>query len=504
MRKNEKETFENSPILQAVLRLAIPTVMGQIILVIYNMADTFFIGMTGSDAKLTAATVCMPAFMFLSAVSNLFGIGGSSVISRALGIGDTSTVRKVSSFSAWGCILLTLCYSAFTWIFADLFINWLGGRAPEVHGYARDYLMITVTLGGLATAMSTFLSHLIRSEGRSFQASAGIMLGGVLNIALDPLFMFVLLPSGREIIGAAIATALSNLCALIYFLCTLRRTRSHSFLRFRPTADMLDRAIISDVLCAGLPACLMTLLENVSYAVLDNLMSSFGIACQAGLGVAKKINMLAHCMVRGMSQGVLPLIGYNYAARNYRRMKQSIFCSGGISVLLALLCMAGCLIFAEPLVSIFILDANVASIDSGARFLRILCLGGPFSACAYAIISFFQATGKGLKSFFLAILRKGVLDIPMMFILGRFIPMTGIVMATPITDLICSVAAVGLFTAFLRAHREEKIPAVDGSAPQGAAAPAPASLRRSHSKSPFAFLQRGSRQPENTTAWHVL
>ena len=485
MRKNEKEMFERSPILQAVFRLALPTVMGQIILVIYNMADTFFIGMTGSDAKLTAATVCMPAFMFLSAVSNLFGIGGSSVISRALGSSDTSTVRKVSSFSAWGCLGLTLVYSLLSWLFADVFINLLGGQAPAVHAYAREYLFITVTLGGAATAMSTFLSHLIRSEGRSLQASIGIMLGGVLNIVLDPLFMFVLLPPGREIVGAAAATALSNVCALIYFVFTLRRNRKQSFLRFRPSLAMFSPDIVREVFSAGLPACIMTLFENVSYAVLDNLMCAYGIACQAGLGVAKKINMLAHCMVRGMSQGVLPLIGYNYAARNYKRMKHSIFCSGGISVFLALLCMTACLIFAEPLVSIFIQDENTESIRYGACFLRILCLGGPFSACAYAIISFFQATGKGLKSFFLAILRKGLLDIPMMFLLNTLVPMTGIVMATPITDIICSAAALCLFTAFLKAHTEECQASVD----PGVKSAAP--VRHLHIKNPFAFLLRG-------------
>ena len=454
MGKNEKELFENSPIIRAIFRLAIPTVVGQIILVIYNMADTFFIGMTGSDAKLTAATVCMPAFMFLSAISNLFGIGGSSVISRALGSRDMNRVRKASSFSTWGCIALTLLYSLFSYLCADWFIDTLGGKAPQVHGFARDYLMITVTIGGLATAMSTFLSHLIRSEGHSMQASIGIMLGGVLNIALDPLFMFVLLAPGQEIIGAAIATTLSNCCALAFFIISLYRGRKQSHLRFKPTGDMFSRSVITAVFSAGLPACLMTLLENISYAVLDNLMSAFGIACQAGLGVAKKINMLAHCMVRGMSQGVLPLIGYNYAARNYRRMKQSILYSGAMSVFLALLCMIACLVLDDQLVSIFIQDSNTESLLYGARFLRILCLGGPFSACAYAIISFFQATGKGLKSFLLAILRKGLLDIPMMFLLNALIPVNGIVIATPITDVICCAASIVLFTAFLKQHKE--------------------------------------------------
>ena len=461
MTKDERELFEGSPILAAIFRLAIPTVAGQIILVIYNMADTFFIGLTGSDAKLTAATVCMPAFMFLSAISNLFGVGGSSVISRALGTHNKGRVRRASAFSCWGCLTLTAVYSLLAYLCSDVFIDLLGGKAAQVHGFAREYLFITVTVGGLATGMSTFLSHLLRSEGHAMQASVGVILGGVLNIALDPLFMFVLLPAGQEIAGAAVATMLSNCAALVFFLFALWKNRKVSCLSFRPCAAMFDKSVVLDVLGAGLPACLMTLLENISYAVLDNLMAAHGIARQAGLGVAKKINMLAHSMVRGMSQGVLPLIGYNYAAKNYRRMKQAILYSMLMSIGLSLVWMTGCLVFNRELVSIFIVESNVESLTWGAKFLQVLCLGGPFSACAYAIISFFQATGKGLHSFLLAILRKGLLDIPMMFLLSALIPVCGIVMATPITDMICCGVSIALFMGFLKTHKELEKRTVD-------------------------------------------
>ena len=448
----DRELFESSPVINAIFRLAIPTVVGQIILVIYNMADTFFIGQTGSDAKITAATVCMPAFMFLSAISNLFGVGGSSVISRAMGSRNHTRVRQASAFACWGCFALTLVYALFTLLFSDLFINLLGGKAPEAHQFAKSYLLITVTIGGVFTAMSTLLAHLIRSEGRALQASVGIMLGGILNIALDPLFMFVLLKPGQEIIGAAVATTLSNVVSLVYFILVLRSNHSKSGLRFAPSRDMLERSVVRDVFNAGLPACLMTLMENISYAVLDNLMAAYGMACQAGLGVAKKINMLAHCIVRGMAQGVLPLIGYNYSSRNFKRMKQAVLYSGILSVSMALLCLVINVIFSTQLVSIFIRSEGSTALADGALFLRILCLGGPFSAWAYTVISFFQATGKGGRSFLLAILRKGVLDIPMMFILNHALQASGIVMATPITDVICSVVAMVLCISFLRTH----------------------------------------------------
>ena len=451
MKEREKTLFEDVPVLEAIFKLAVPTVVGQIILVLYNMADTFFIGLTGSDAMITAATVCMPAFMFLQAISNLFGVGGASVISRALGARDLQRAKDTASFAFWGCATLTLVYSLGAWLFAGPFVDLLGGSNPLVHDYAVEYLTFTVVVGGLATSLNALLAHLVRSEGRSLQASIGVALGGVMNIALDPLFMFVILPRGYETLGAAIATALSNVIALVYFLVVVLREGKRSILRLSPRrlGKSLRGRIPADVLTTGLPACLMTLCENVSYAVLDALMAVSGTALQAGLGVAKKVNMLAHSIVRGMSQGVLPLIGYNYASGDHKRMKSSITLSMALSIAMAALCMTVSLVFSRQLIGLFI-PGGSESVTYGAAFLRILCLGGPFSACAYALISFFQAVGKGMRSFVLAILRKGLLDIPLMFLLNRLLPIFGVVWATPITDVICCCISIAMFVAFLR------------------------------------------------------
>ena len=460
--------FERDSIISAVLRLAIPTVISQIILVIYNMADTYFISLTDDTAMITAVTVCMPAFMFLSAISNLFGVGGAGVIARSLGAKDASRAQSAASFAFWGCIGLTAVYSLGAWALIHPFVDGLGGSAPQVHTHAIRYLTVTVVLGGVFTSLNALLGHLVRSEGRSMHAGIGIALGGVLNIALDPLFMFALLPKGSEVLGAAVATCLSNVAATAYFLILIYKSRKHSVLSLKPTGRALKGGVPREILVTGLPACLMTLCENISYAILDNLMASTRIiACQAGVGVAKKINMLAHCMVRGMAQGVLPLIGYNYSSGNHQRMKSAVLISTGISVALAAGCMAVSLVFARPLNYIF-LEHDEEALAYGARFLRILCIGGPFSACAYAFISFFQAVGQSLKSFFLAILRKGVLDIPMMFILSAVYPVYGVVWATPVADIICCAVAVVLFVRFVTGLRGR---AASGPIPTEAALP---------------------------------
>ena len=435
-----KELFENKKVSRAIFNLAFPTVVGQIILVLYNMADTFFVGLSNNDVMLAAVTVCMPAFMVLSAISNLFGIGGASVIARALGANDCQRAKCASAFAFWGCLAASVLYSLLAFLAKDLFVDLLGGTNAQVHENAVEYLLFTVVAGGAATSAGILFSHLIRAEGRSLHASAGIALGGILNIGLDPLFMFVILPPGKEALGAAVATTLSNLITLVYFAAVLLSIRKDSVLRFALKPRIFQRGIPRAVFSAGLPACIMTLFENVSYAVLDKLMSLSGLAMQAGIGVAKKVNMLAHCIVRGIAQGSLPLIAYNYSSGNFGRMKASVRMSHGVSVVTASICMAVNLLLAKPLIGLFIHHES-ESLYYGIAFLRILCLGGPFSASAYTIISFFQATGDSGKSFLLAILRKGIADIPLMFILGAAFPIYGIVMATPVADALCCITA---------------------------------------------------------------
>lgn len=457
----EKNLFENAPVGKAIAKMALPTVIGQIILVLYNMADTFFIGLTGDDAKVTALTICMPAFMLLSAISNLFGVGGASVISRAHGCKNEKSARAASSFALWGCIGTTMTYALLASGFGDALIDLLGGTAAGVHAYALQYMRITVIAGGMGASVSGLLSHLIRAEGRGMEASLGIALGGLLNIALDPLFMFVLCAPGREIEGAAMATAISNFLSLLFFVVVLAKRRRVSMLTFSPRYMRAEGMTIRSVLSAGLPACIMTLFENVSFAVMEKLLSAYGILVQAGIGVAKKVNMLAHSIVRGMAQGTLPLIGYNYACGNHNRMKHTALYSMALSVASASVCMAVCLLFSRPLIGLFLQEGTMSA-EYGAAFLRIMCIGGPFSACAYSCISLFQATGSGDKAFLLAILRKGVLDIPLMFMLDRMLPIWGAPIATPVADGVCCLCAAVLCTRFFLAFEQPERQAFHG------------------------------------------
>lgn len=458
------EVFEKAPYLKAILKLSLPSIIGQLILVFYNLADTFFIGLASQNtyfvdrdlgnALIAGVTICMPVFMIITAISNLFGIGAASVMSRSMGKDNYERARNASRFAIWGCIATTLVYCLVILFTKNPLAMFLGGNDKGVASFAEPYILITVVICGIPTAVNTLLSHLFRGEGKSLHASTGIVLGGLLNVALDPLFIFVLFPIEKAAVAAALATGISNCIALIYYLITYLVMRKGLVISFKFKKKMFNEGVPVECLLIGLPACLMTLCENISYMILDWLMASVSTAALAGIGAAKKVNMFAHSIVRGMTQGVLPLIGYNKASGNRHRMRMIVYISAGISVGIALICMTLNLTIAVPLTQIFLHEEQ--STQYGATFLKILSIGAPFSAVAYSVISFFQAVGKPWRSLILALLRKGILDIPLMFILQNPIPTNGIVWATPIADIICCVVAVVLFIIYIHNHGHDR------------------------------------------------
>ncbi|MBQ2053048.1 MAG: hypothetical protein II494_05155 [Bacilli bacterium] len=478
----KKYLFESAPVFKAIFSLALPSIIGQLILVIYNMTDTFFIGQASrlidpslSSELVAGVTICMPIYMIISAISNLFGIGASSVISRSLGVGREERAKNSSRFAFWSCLITTIIYCLLVLLVSGPISMFLSGGAPETARFAREYILYCVVIFGVPTALNTLFSHLLRAQGKSLQASIGIAVGGILNCVLDPLFMFVLFPIEKAAVAASLATGVANTIALLYYAVLFIRGKKTLVISLKLSPKAFKDGIPGEVLRVGTPACLMTLCENVSYMILDNLVGTAIIAetvneetlatsasALAGVGVAKKINMLAHSIVRGMTQGVLPLIGYSKSHGDRKRMARVVYTSGAISVAVASLCMVASLIWAEPLSMLFVHERD--SVSRSMEFLRILCVGAPFSAVAYTAISFFQAVGKAGRSFILALLRKGILDIPLMYLFYSVSVVSSnpygpelIVFATPIADAVCCVVAIILFSFYLRPHKENRV-----------------------------------------------
>ena len=445
--RKEIELFENYSIPKAVAALAVPTVITQIITIIYNFADTWFVGLTNNSAAIAALSVCMPIYVLMAAIANLFGVGASSVISRSLGAKKADKARIAFSFAFWGGIAASIVYSIIILLTRDQLAYLIGGDVDSFD-YIQKYMFWTMIVGSFPTVMNPLFGHLIRSVGASKQASFGMSLGALSNIVLDPIFMFVLLPKGHEVEGAAIATALSNTIATAYFFMYLQKTKNSPVFTLHPVHAMEEPSVWSEVLSIGFPAALSTSLAMLSNIFANSLVSDFGSKAVAGMGIAKKINTLAFNITMGLTQGVLPLIGYNYAAKKYKRMKDIISFTLTIALSFTCFCVLLFVLNKEALVSFFIKDAE--TIYEGKRFLNVIALGVPLCAITYTMNTVFQATGQRTKAFVLSILRKGFLDIPLMFVFKFFFERIGVVMATPVAEGISAVLAFALFIPMIK------------------------------------------------------
>lgn len=430
--------FTDAPVKKAVLTLAIPTVISQLITVVYNMADTFFIGQLNDPLQVAAATVAMPCFMFLTAFANLFGLGGSSLISRCLGSDDKEKARHTAAFCIWTGIAVAFLYGIAILLLEPILFPILGAKA-ETWDYLKQYVFWTIGIGAVPTVMNAEFAHLIRSEGYSKQAGFGVALGGVMNIALDPIFIFAF---QLNIAGAAIATMLSNVIAMLYFVVFLLHIRTKTVITLNPRLYSVSQKIPSEVVTVGLPGFVMTMMSTISNTALNHIVAGYSNTAIAGMGIAKKIDLLAYAIAQGMTQGTLPLIGYNYSSGNIKRMKDAVKTAFAYSLIVAACGTVFLYFLAAPIVGGFISDEE--TVDYGQRFLKIICLACPTTAINFMVITIFQAIGKKVQPLFLSLLRKGSLDIVFMLMLDRAIGISGIAWATPFADWIAFLISLAL------------------------------------------------------------
>lgn len=452
MAGDKSSLFSDVLVRKAVLTLAIPTVISQLITVVYNMADTFFIGHLNDPLQVAAATLAMPCFMFLTAFANLFGLGGSSLISRCLGSDDQEKARHTAAFCIWTGIAVAFLYGIAILLLEPVLFPVLGAKA-ETWDYLRQYVFWTISIGAVPTVMNAEFSHLIRSEGYSKQAGFGVALGGILNIVLDPLFIFVF---RLNIAGAAIATMLSNVIAMLYFIGFIIHIRKKSVITFNPKLYSVRYKIPSEVIAVGLPGFVMTMMSTISNTAFNHMVAGYSNTAIAGMGIAKKIDLLAYAIAQGMTQGTLPLIGYNYSSGNLDRMKDAIKTAFAYSLLVAACGTVLLYFFAAPIAGSFISDEE--TVHYGQHFLKIICLACPTTAFNFMCITVFQAISRKVQPLFLSLLRKGSLDIVFMLPLNGSMGVSGIAWATPFADWIAFVISVALVVPCLKKLGKETAP----------------------------------------------
>lgn len=451
--KDKRVIFEEMPVWKALATLAVPTIISQLITMIYNLADTFFIGRTGDPLKVAAATVSFVLLFMMSAWANLFGVGGGSLISRLLGEKRPEEAKTVAAFSFYGAIIIGALYAAAVGIFMEPVLMFIGASENTLC-YAEDYALWVVVVGGVPTTMSMTIAHLLRSEGYAKEASFGLGMGGVLNIILDPLFMFVILPAGQEVAGAAIATMLSNFCTFVYMFSVYLKISKQSSMSVSVKGALKGAKHALEVFSVGLPSAINTLLSCVSNSTINSLMTSHGDIPMAAMGVVKKIDMMPMNIGMGLCQGMLPLVAYNYAAGNYKRMKAVSNTARLWGIGFALLCIAAFELFPGNIVSFFIDEPETLSL--GTSFIRIACLATPLMVTNVQMNYTFQAMGKGTRSLVLSSCRQGLVNIPLLLIMNRFFGMYGIVWTQFIADAITLIISFSLYAGIYKKLRQKE------------------------------------------------
>lgn len=439
MENDEKiELFENMPVRKAVMKLSVPTVLSSLVMVIYNLADTYFVGMLNNPIENSAVTLAAPLLLAFNAVNNLFGVGSSSMMSRALGRKDYDTVYRSSAFGFY-CSVISGALFSLLYIVLHIPLLKVLGADSETMAATAQYLKWTVGCGAVPAILNVVLAYLVRAEGASLHASVGTMSGCILNIILDPFFVLPqFLNMGAA--GAGLATFISNCFACIYFFILLFIKRKSTYVCISPKKFGFKKEIVSGVFAVGIPASIQNLLNVTGMTVLNNFTAAFGSSAVAAMGIAQKINMIPMQVALGFSQGIMPLISYSYASKNVKRMKKSLVFSSEISIGFLLMATIGFYIFSGGLISLFM--QNEAIVAYGSRFLRGMCLSLPFLCMDFIAVGVFQACGMGKKSLVFAIMRKIVLEIPALFLLNYLYPLYGLAYAQTVSEIILAIAAV--------------------------------------------------------------
>lgn len=458
--KDNTKVFENYSVPKAVATMALPSMLGMLINIVYNLADTFFVGQTGDSNQVAAVSVSMPVFLLTLAIGNLFGVGGCAFISRSLGEGKMDRVKSISSFCIYGSIIMGIIMGVVFFIFKRPILYFVGASDNTID-FACDYLM-WVAIGAPFVVTAVTLCNLVRGEGAAKESMIGMVIGQIVNIVLDPIFILgsgdklfgFNLPLGFDmgVAGAAIATVLGNVVSVVYFLVYLLRGKS--ILSISPKRFTLNRIVVKGVIGVGLAASINNLLMSLSNIIVNIVLVDYGDNAVAAMGVAMKANLLVVMLQIGLAQGVQPLIGYCFGAHKVDRLKKCLRFSMLCNVIIGTAMTVFYLIFRESVINMFIDNAEVVEI--GVKMLTALMVSGPLIGIMFVLNFAFQGMGKGVQSLILSIGRQGVVYIPLLFILRATVGLDGIIWAQAVADYVCIIMSLIMFELIKRGLKKHK------------------------------------------------
>lgn len=439
--------FSKAPVSQAILKLALPTILSQLITMIYNLADTFFVGRIGDPYQTAALSLVFPLTMLIVMMGNLFGIGGNVVIAKSLGENNYEKVKKVSAFSFYGAIVASFILSFIFIIFNKNILTFMGA-SENTFNFAKSYLIYVIMIGAPPTVLQLVLAHMLRAEGAAKQAGNGLMLGGIINIVLDPLFILWL---KNGIVGAAIATLIANCISLIYIILMLRKNYKNSFLSFKISDFSFKYA--PEVLINGLQAAIVVVFGASANIVMTKTASSFNDIAVASFGIMQKYTTMCVNIATGFGQGVMPLLGYNYAAKDFNRIKEVNKAAFKFDGIFAVVFVSLVEIFPAFFAGLF--TTHPETIAATAIFIRLGFIGSAGTILMNFMTSSFQAFGKWQRGIIMNFIRQIVLYVPLILILSKIYGVNGLALSFAVSEIIAFFIALILYIQMLNNIKKE-------------------------------------------------
>lgn len=425
--------FDTKHLYRSYFKMAFPVVLGLVVTLIYNLADTFFIAQTNDTNLIAGVSLCSPVFTALMAFGNIYGQGGSSLISRMLGKQDADGVKRVSSFCFYIAMVTGVVLAIVMSVFHKPILSLLGADADTLP-HAFDYYIVLVLCAPIMV-LSFIHSSLVRCEGMSTESMIGTVIGAVVNIILDPILISAF---GMGAMGAAIATVIGYLCSVLYFLWLLHK--KSRCLSVNPAQCRVEGDELRQILGVGVTAALSNLMQSLCVIVMNQFLLPYGNDKIAAMGIVLKINMIAQLVLTSFAFGGVPLFGYLYGAGKRSDMKKLVrFCICFLSVFSLVLTAILCL-FAAPLMSVFLKDA--AMIAAGAEMLRWQAVSTVFAGIVLLLTVLFQSTGKVAPSFVLSISRQGVVFVAALLVCVKLFAYNGVLMGQAVADVVSAIIAV--------------------------------------------------------------
>lgn len=447
--KNENfDLMESAPVGKAILKLAIPTVFSTIITLVYNLTDTFFIGMLDDPLQLAAISLTFPVFLIIQAIGNIFGSGAPSYISRCLGARNYDEARHTSAVSLYSALAGTLIITVCCFLFMTPILNAIG-TSSETIGPTRQYMSVICGFAFVLT-LQIILPAMLRAEGKVRPAVTGMVIGTVLNIILDPIFILGL---GWGVAGAAWATIVGNFGAVIYYLIYFIREKG--IISIFPRDFKPSLTIYREVLKIGLPSSLAQIIMSFANILTNNLAVVYGDEVISAFGVAGKALMMIYMIVTGFVMGFTPFAGYNYGARNTHRLIAAIKFT-------MLTGTAGCIVFLFLFLGVGPLfmrafTSNDSVIEVGVRLLHAQAWCVPTLAIQMTMMATFQATGQAIKAAIVNFGRQCIFFIPLLLILNSVWGLTGLMYAQSVADILTTLVALLIGIPFLKKlHKQDR------------------------------------------------